>query len=328
MKTPYFKLTNGSHSIRKAANEFLDHLHQRGLSPRTVYHQYHFLKRFIGWCDQHRIHNLLSLTLSNLEAYQVWLNQVEIGLKETRLQAGSIQKNLQTIKRFIKWCTTVGKLFENPAVYWDLGISKPSQPSQLTECLTETEINKVLSFPDPITKLGLRDKTILEVFYSTGIRKSELIHLDLADIDFTSGIVNVRKAKGSNQRLVPIGERALEWTKTYLKRSRSRLEKHPHPALFLAQGSKRIGTDPITQTIRKAKARFQIQKWGNAHLIRHTMATLMLKNGADLRVIQEILGHSNIQTTTLYTHLDITHLKKIHQQTHPAEQGVQPDQLF
>ena len=314
-----------SSSIRSHANDFLEYLSQRGLNPKTIYYQYHFLKRFIGWCDQKRKHNLLNFTLEDLESYQLWLIQAPIGLKAEILQPKSARINLQTVKRFFKWCNQTGKLFENPAVYWDLGESKPSQ---LKECLTEREMNQLLSFPDPLTKLGLRDKTMLEVLYSTGIRKSELSGLDVTDIDYNSGILRVRNGKGNKQRLVPIGERAMDWTKIFLSQSRSKLEKQPNPALFLSQGSKRMDTGPVTIIIQRAKDEFNIKKWGNAHLIRHTMATQMLKNGADLRIIQEILGHSSIETTTIYTHLDITHLKKVHQKTHPAEQSVSEGLLF
>ena len=324
-KETWLKRFRESGDLKGHANAYLDYLSQKGLSPKTVYHQYHLLRRFIGWCDDGKADTLLNLTLETLEAYQVWLIQAPIGLKEETLQPKSARLNLQAVKRFLKWCQRTGDLFENPAVYLTLGKSKPSR---LKECLTEREINSLLSFPDPSTKIGLRDKTMLEVLYSTGIRKSELLGLDLSDIDFPGGILTIRNGKGNKQRLVPIGERALDWTKTYLAQSRPKFEKTPHSALFLSQGDKRVDVGPVTNVIQKAKDQFHIKKWGNAHLIRHTMATLMLRNGADLRVIQEILGHSRINSTLVYTHLNITDLKKVHQKTHPAEQGTSKGLLF
>lgn len=321
----YFKRFHPSSDFRTAANGFLEHLCQKGLSKKTIYHQYHFLKRFVGWCDHERKYTLLDFTLEDLNAYHAWLIQAPIGLKEKNLQSQSIRKNVQTLKRFFNWCQQTGKLFENPAVRLDLGVCTPSR---LKDCLTEREINNLLTFPDSSTRIGLRDKTVLEVLYSTGIRKSELLGLDLTDIDFSSGILTIRHGKGNKQRLVPIGDRALDWTKTYLTQSRPLFEKSPNPALFLSQGNKRMDVGPVTNVIKKAKDTFHIKKWGNAHLIRHTMATQMLKNGADLRIIQEILGHTSIETTVFYTHLDITHLKKVHQKTHPAEIGASKGSLF
>ncbi|MBU3915892.1 tyrosine-type recombinase/integrase, partial [bacterium] len=240
-------------------------------------------------------------------------------------QPSSIRKNLLEIRRFFNWCEKTHRIFDNPVKGWRFG--KPN-PHPLADVLTEKEMEKILSFPDPTTKVGLRNRVMLEILYSTGIRRQELHGLDLSDVDFQTGILNIRHGKGGKQRLVPIGDRALEWIKQYLIHIRPRLEHEPNQALFISTHKKRLKNAVIRDVITKAKKKHKIKKWGNTHLIRHTMATLMLKNGADIRIIQEILGHSRIDTTMMYTRLDISYLKKIHQTHHPAEQSASKSPLF
>ncbi|MBU4154400.1 MAG: tyrosine-type recombinase/integrase [Proteobacteria bacterium] len=267
--------------------------------------------------------------MKHLHQYQDWLNWIPRGIKEkhkeTVRQPSSIRKYLLDLRQFFIWCEVTHRIFDNPARKWKLG--KPN-PHPLADSLTEREMEQLLSFPDLTTKAGLRNRTMLEILYSTGIRRQELHGLDLSDVDFNFGILNIRHGKGGKQRLVPIGERALDWIKHYLIHVRLELETVPNPALFISTHKKRLGNAVLRDVITKAKRKHNIKKWGNTHLIRHTMATLMLKNGADIRIIQEILGHSRIDTTMMYTRLDISYLKKIHQTHHPAEQSASKSPLF
>ncbi|MBU3915223.1 tyrosine-type recombinase/integrase [bacterium] len=329
MKKTRFTEMNLTFPLAKDADEYLNHLIDRGLNFKSVLDRFNSLKSFLRWCQGKNLTNLSQVTLNHLHHYQDFIHWIPKGIKgknkETVQQPSSIRKYLQDLKQFFNWCEQTGKLFENPAQGWKLG--KPI-PQPLADTLTESEMEKILSYPNILTKVGFRNRVMLEILYSTGIRRQELHGLDISDIDFTQGILNIRQGKGGKQRLVPIGGRALAWIRYYLKEVRPELEKTPNPALFISTHKKRLGNAVIRDVITKAKAKYKIKKWGNTHLIRHTMATLMLKNGADIRIIQEILGHKKIETTTLYTRLDISYLKKVHQSCHPSEIESEKSLLF
>ena len=329
MTTSFFNQTDSSFPLVTDATDYLNHLADRGLRFNTVINTFNSLKSFIRWSQGKKLLDLSEVTLKHLHQYQNWLNFIPNGIKkkngEIVQQPSSIRKNLLEIRQFFNWCEKTGKIFDNPTKGWKLG--KP-RPQPLADILTQTEMEKILSFPDPTTKVGLRNRVMLEILYSTGIRRQELHGLDIGDIDFTSGILNIRHGKGGKQRLVPIGERALDWIKRYLIHVKPELETTPSEALFISTHKKRLKNAVIRDVITKAKRKHKINKWGTTHLIRHTMATLMLKNGADIRIIQEILGHSKIDTTMMYTRLDISYLKKIHQTHHPAEKTASKSLLF
>ncbi len=329
MRQSFFKPGDSGFSLASDADDYLNHLVDRGLRFNTVINNFNSLKHFLRWCLGKKLLDLSKITLKHLHQYQDWLNFIPNGIKkkngQTVQQPSSIRKNLLEVRQFFIWCEKTGKIFDNPARDWKLG--KPS-PQPLADVLTEQEMEKILSFPDLKTKVGLRNRTMLEILYSTGIRRQELHGLDIVDIDFTSGILNIRHGKGGKQRLVPIGERASDWINHYLIHVRPQLEQEPNEALFISTHKKRLGNAVIRDVISKAKLKHKINKWGNTHLIRHTMATLMLKNGADIRIIQEILGHSKIDTTMIYLKLDIGYLKKIHQTHHPAEKTASKSLLF
>ncbi|MBU2511441.1 tyrosine-type recombinase/integrase [bacterium] len=329
MKQMFFNQIESGFPLVEETNEYLNHLVNRGLRFNTVLNNFNSLKSFVRWCRGKNLSDLCGITLDQLHQYQDWFNWIPKGIKEknreTVQQSSTIRKTMLDIRQFFIWCETTHRIFENPANNWNLGKPKP-QP--LADSFTEIEVEKILSYPNLKTKAGFRNRTMLEILYSTGIRRQELTLLDLSDIDFTSGILNIRFGKGGKQRLVPIGERALEWIKVYLTDIRPELETASNKALFLNTQGNRLGSAMIRETITKAKRKHKIKKWGNTHLFRHTMATLMLKNGADIRIIQEILGHTKIDTTMMYTRLDISYLKNVHQNHHPAEQSSSKSLLF
>ncbi|MBU3915256.1 tyrosine-type recombinase/integrase [bacterium] len=329
MTTSFFNQTDSSFPLVTDATDYLNHLADRGLRFNTVINTFNSLKSFIRWCNRTGLQDLYEITLNHLHRYQDWIIWIPNGIKKKHPKAvqqpSSIRKNLLEIRQFFIWCEKTGKIFDNPTKGWKLG--KP-KPHPLADVLTEKEMEKILSFPDSTTKVGLRNRVMLEILYSTGIRRQELHGLDLSDVDFNNGVLNIRHGKGGKQRLVPIGERALDWIKRYLIHVRPELETTPSEALFISTHKKRLKNAVIRDVITKAKRKHKINKWGNTHLIRHTMATLMLKNGADIRIIQEILGHSKIDTTMIYLKLDIGYLKKIHQNHHPAEKTASKSLLF
>lgn len=185
--------------------------------------------------------------------------------------------------------------------------------------LSASEADQVLNGADLEDQLGGRDRAILETLYSTGIRRMELVHLRLYDLDVERGMLVVRQGKGKKDRVVPIGERALAWIDEYVTEVRPSLLVEPDEGfLFLTHLGDSFTPNRLTQLVREYVDKAQVGKRGACHLFRHTMATLMLDGGADVRFIQEMLGHARLETTQVYTQVSIRKLKEIHTATHPA----------
>ena len=185
--------------------------------------------------------------------------------------------------------------------------------------LTEQEVERVMREPDLSDALGVRDRALLEVLYSTGIRRSEAIGLSLYDIDDKLGTLRIRQGKGKKDRVVPIGERALRWVEKYAHDARPSLVVPPETGrLFLTNLGDELNPEWLSKLVREYLKRAEIEKRGSCHLFRHTVATLMLDNGADIRFIQEMLGHASVATTELYTHVSVKQLCEVHRRTHPG----------
>ena len=224
---------------------------------------------------------------------------------------------LMAVRRYFKYLAKQQFIPFNPAGEIDL----PKVESRIPrDVLSISEAEQILIQPDITTATGLRDRAMLELFYSSGIRRSELINLSLYDLDFERGVIMIREGKGGKDRVVPVGSRALQWITKYLDEARPvLLLNKPDPMiLFLSIQGDRFNPDHLTDIARKYIKASGIDKKGSCHIFRHTMATLMLENGADLRYIQEMLGHANINTTQIYTRVSIPQLKKIHDLTHPS----------
>jgi integrase/recombinase XerD len=185
------------------------------------------------------------------------------------------------------------------------------------------EAEAVLAQPNVTTTTGLRDRAILETLYATGIRRTELVGLSTGDVDLERGTLWIRRGKGGRQRVVPISRRTLAWIERYRIASPPQLDSRPDDGpLFLARGGRRLRPEHVSDTVRRYVRSASLGKTGSCHLFRHTMATLMLENGADVRFIQAILGHAQLSTTALYTHVSIAVLQAVYRRTHPAELAV------
>jgi integrase/recombinase XerD len=185
--------------------------------------------------------------------------------------------------------------------------------------LTAAEAEQILAVPDVRTPLGLRDRAILETFYSTGIRRFELAGLHVGDLDLAAGVLAVRQGKGKKDRFVPIGDRAAAWVAAYLREVRPLLAMHQDEGvLFLSSDGLPIPPETLSTLLNRIVRAAGIGKPGACHIFRHTMATLMLEGGADIRYIQQMLGHANLDTTQIYTHVAIHTLKAVHAATHPG----------
>jgi len=221
------------------------------------------------------------------------------------------------VKSFFRWLTREHYILFNPASELQLPRRQRSLPRAI---LSVTEVENLLSQTDINDPYGIRDRAIMEVLYSTGIRRMEVVNLKLHDVDHQLGTVFIYQGKGKKDRVVPIGERALLWVKKYQNEVRPELMigEDDH-TLFLNQYGEKMSMDALSRRVRVYMKAAEIDKPGSCHLFRHSMATQMLENGADIRYIQELLGHAKLDTTQIYTQVSIKKLKAIHEATHPAK---------
>ncbi len=227
---------------------------------------------------------------------------------------------LGTIRSFFRWLTRQNVLLGNPASE----IEMPRIPVRLPGVvLSHEESEAVMCVPDVTSACGLRDRAILEVLYSTGIRRLELVRLALSDVDRERGTLFIRQGKGKKDRVVPIGARAVDWLDRYVDSVRGAFVAGKEEAtIFLTRDGKPLRPKALTGKVTKYVDAADLGKRGSCHLFRHTMATVMLEGGADVRYIQEILGHAHLSSTEVYTRVSIQRLKAIHTATHPAAESV------
>lgn len=272
------------------------------------------LAHFLHWCVERGIERPDQVMHAHVERFQHALfryrkaNGAPIAINGQRVA-------LFTLEMFFRWLVRQRVIASNPAADLEL----PRRTDDLREPLTLAEVEAVLALPDITTPDGLRDRAVLEVLYATGIRRAELTHVHTNAIDRERGTLHVRRGKGRKDRFVPLGERALAWIDKYEREARPMQLRDPAVRhLFLNQYGRPLSPDGLSWTVRDYFRQAGIEKRGACHLFRHTMATAMLDNGADIRHVQEILGHSQITSTQRYTHVSIARLKAVHAATHPA----------
>jgi integrase/recombinase XerD len=223
---------------------------------------------------------------------------------------------LMVVTVFFRWLTRNNFLLYNPASELELPRTEKRLPKAI---LTIEEVEKVLAQTDLQDPLGVRDRAIMEVLYSTGIRRKELVGLTIFGFDPDRGTLWIRLGKGKKDRVVPVGERAMLWVDKYLREVRPGLVMEPDDGfLFISGDGLPLTPGHLSDSVRRYVDAAGIGKKGSCHLFRHTMATLMLEGGADTRYIQQMLGHENLASTQLYTQVSIKKLKDIHSATHPA----------
>ncbi|MCA9640861.1 MAG: tyrosine-type recombinase/integrase, partial [Myxococcales bacterium] len=225
--------------------------------------------------------------------------------------------HISSLRVFFKWLAQKGQFAWNPACELELPRVQRGLPAVV---FTAQEAELVIAQPDPKTLDGLRDRAMLELLYATGMRRLELCLLNVYDIDRTRGLIHIRKGKGAKPRIVPLSERALRWIERYLDESRPKLLRDPtDEAIFVGvRTGKALNPGHLTHLVTKHIRAAELGKQGSCHAFRHTVATLMLENGADLRHVQELLGHANVQTTQIYTQVSLRKLKEVYERTHPS----------
>ncbi len=301
--------------IAAHASAFLSHLTARAYSPASIEAHRWALRQFAAWAESRDIHDPIAFIRSDLEAYQRFLHHYRSPRSGEPLVVNTQLARLGCIRRLFAWLCRSGAIPANPAADLDL---PRKQARSLPKALNPQEIQNLLAVPNPGDPFGLRDRAILELFYSTGIRRSEMTRLDMGDYDGSTRTLLVRKGKGGKCRMLPIGERAAAWVDLYLMQSRPLFHYLPQQtALFLSGYGTRFTPDYLGNWIKKLMVRCGIDKPGSCHLFRHSCATDMHRGGADIRYVQEMLGHARMETTQIYTHVHIDALREIHSRCHP-----------
>jgi integrase/recombinase XerD len=297
------------------ARDYLVWMRVHNYALTTISCRERYLDYFVCFASRHGIEDSPAVTFGLLRDYQHQLfdHRKKDGLP---LSFGTQAQRLVPVAQLFSWLRRSGRIQTNPAA--DLTMPRPDR--RLPEAtLSAHEMATLLRAPDVSRPLGLRDRAILEVFYSCGLRRAELIELSVRDVDYDRGTVFVRCGKGAKDRYVPIGERALFWLRLYADLVRPEfVTNRDADHLFLSSVGTPLCSDWLSRRIRGYLALAGIDKRGSCHLIRHTVATLMLEGGADIRYVAEMLGHARLETTQRYTRVSIDRLRIVHAATHPA----------
>ncbi|MBD3264406.1 MAG: site-specific tyrosine recombinase XerD [Candidatus Omnitrophica bacterium] len=285
---------------------FIDYLRvEKGLSKNSVYSYEEDLKKYVNYLKHAGIDDFRKVTRKDITDFLFSLRN--------RISAVSISRILSTVKNFHKFLLREKISSSDPS---DL-IEAPRVDKKIPSFLDFEEINRLLKAPNLKNIYGIRSRAILELMYATGLRVSEISGLKLGDVNLEIGFIKC-KGKGSKERIVPLGKVAEKFLKKYISESRQKLlGKKSSQFLFLAQGGRRLSRQSVWKMIKEMVRKCNIKKKVSPHTLRHCFATHLLERGADLRSVQEMLGHSSITTTQVYTHINKSRLKKIHLQFHP-----------
>ncbi len=306
---------NDLRGLTAAMRRYLEHLGTRGYRPMGVATAERYIRDFIVWADERGVTHPSQVSRQVLERYQRWLYHYR--KKDGQpLSVNGQRCKLVPLNGFFRWLTRSAEIPANPAADLDLPRKIKRLPRTV---LTIEEAERVMAGVELDTPVGLRDRAMLEMLYATGIRRHEIARLELGDIEPDRCVVLIREGKGGKDRMLPLGERALYWLGEYLERGRPALAWNAQDkTLFL--GSEGRPMSPLWLSTRMAMRvdAAEIGKRGGCHLWRHTMATLMLEGGADIRFIQAMLGHAELSTTQIYTQVAIRQLQAVHALTHPG----------
>lgn len=310
--------------------DFVAYTAARKFSEMTVKARRIEMGYFIDWCEARSIRRPDEVTRAILEAYRQHVFLYRRKTDGAPLSHQTQGKRLISVRAFFQWMARQHRLLYNPASELEL----PKQQQRLPRhILSVAEVEQVLNACDTAdphgNPLGLRDRAMLEVLYSTGMRRSELTALRVDDVDFGGGTVFIRLGKGGKDRVVPLGARAMRWVERYRYEVRELLqaqsdELQDDGILFLARHGQGMQAKQLSGIVKAAIERAQLERFQDTHphaachLLRHACATHMLENGADIRFIQALLGHADLSTTEVYTRVSIQQLKAVHERTHPA----------
>jgi integrase/recombinase XerD len=312
-------LRSAPDALASCTDAWLERLRSRRYSDLTVRQHEADLRIFMAWAAERDVTRAGEVTRPVLEAYQRWLSlclATSGRNKGKRLGWGTLRHRLHVLRCLFRRLTRDNFILHNPASELEMPRRERRLPVQ---AMTLPELSRLLCVPNLADPLGVRDRAILEVFYATGIRRAELAALELTDVGAERGTLTVRQGKGGKDRVVPLGARALGWIQRYL------LETRPHlsggsraPALFLTGYGEAFSPNVLSHAVTGWMRLAGLSGRGSCHLLRHTCATHMLEGGADVRYVQQLLGHESLDTTALYTQVTISRLIEVHARCHPS----------
>tara|TARA_R110002050_G_scaffold9504_1_gene32885 strand:+ start:25661 stop:26560 length:900 start_codon:yes stop_codon:yes gene_type:complete len=290
---------------QQAINDFLTYLAQeKRMSPHTVKNYQRDLKQLVAFCEQLDLSVWQSVKSSHIR-------QLISQLHRQDLASRTIQRLLSAIRSFYRYLIREGMADNNPAQ----AVQAPKGEKRLPSTLDVDQMSGLLDNTSQDTMIACRDRAMMELFYSSGLRLAELANLDLRDVDFGDQLVHVL-GKGNKQRIVPVGRHAIKALQLWLSK-REELGFFEHTALFITQQGRRLGVRSIQKRLSYWGKKQGISDKVHPHRLRHAFASHMLEASGDLRAVQELLGHADISTTQIYTHVDFQHLAKVYDQAHP-----------
>ncbi len=289
-------------------DEFCDNLWlEDGLSRNTLDSYRRDLHKFSTWMETQQKSSILQTTHTDIQLYLAYL------VTEQKARASSTGRNISSLKRLFRYLLRQVKISIDPT----LQIDTPKLPRNLPKTLTEADVELLLNTPNIVTLFGLRDRAMFEVLYATGLRVSELVALRITQVSMDMGLVRVM-GKGGKERLVPLGEESLDWLQRYLTEGRGEiLSSKMSDAVFVTARGRNMTRQMFWHLVKKYAQQSGLNKPISPHTLRHAFATHLLNHGADLRVVQMLLGHADISTTQIYTHVARERLKQLHQRHHP-----------
>lgn len=286
-------------------DRFIEYLRSaKRLSPHTLTSYRRDLSQFVGFCETQAITRPDQIDVAAIRQF--------VGQRRSGGASGrTIQRQLSALRSFFNFLNREGLSENNPAV----GIQAPKSPKRLPKTLSPEDMSQMLAGGDD-SWLGLRDQAMAELFYSSGLRLAELISLDTHSIRFGEALVTVT-GKGQKSRTLPVGRMAISAIRDWLKVRDLHCPDSSENALFISQRGQRLGSGSIQQRLRKLAQERGLYQRVHPHMLRHSFASHILESSSDLRAVQELLGHANLSTTQVYTHLDFQHLSKIYDKAHP-----------
>jgi integrase/recombinase XerD len=299
------------HSPKNSIDAYLDNflnylMVEKGLSKNTIESYSRDLQKFITYLEKNNCTDVSRITNLDIMSFLV-------EIKSQGLSSKSTGRNLSALRMFFKFSVQEGFLDADPSI----NIESPKIGASLPSVLSIVEVDSLLSQPDVKTTRGLRDRAMLELLYATGVRVSELVNLKLTSINLEVGYI-IAFGKGSKERIIPLGDTAKHYFKEYLVTARPKHAKGmTSPFLFLNPSGKKFSREGFWKMLKRYALKSGINKKLSPHTLRHSFATHLLERGADLRSVQIMLGHVDIATTQIYTHITQERLKKIHKQFHP-----------
>ncbi len=300
--------------IEIEADRYLDHLTvERGLSDNTVAAYRRDLARYVRFLSAREVTDAAAVDEALVRSFLASVSASTHGDDERPYRATSVARTLSSVRSFHRSLVRDGVTDRDPAA----GVAQPKLPRSLPHPLTVDEVQTLLQAPNPTTRAGLRDRAILELLYGSGLRVSELTGLDVDDVDLEEGSVRVL-GKGGKEREVPVGRYGRDAVGSYLSRARPLLVTgRDRGALFLNQRGGRLSRQSCDRMVRTAARTAGIERHVSLHTLRHSFATHLLEGGADVRVVQELLGHASVATTQIYTLVTRDHLREVYYTSHP-----------